>query len=213
MSSKKLIIYDLDGTLVDSASVVSCILNDMRCELGHERLLKESYYPWISLGGEDLIKNALKIADDEVANYLRVFRDRYFSQPTPINSINEGVAESLETLQLLNFSLAICTNKPRHLANKVLAETGLGRYFGFINAGGDLPNKKPHPSNILLCMDFFGLKADQVLYVGDSLVDQKLADSVGVPFVLYEGGYDDGVVADLAFARIKKHPELINILT
>jgi len=212
MKSNRVVVFDLDGTLIDSAAIVSEILNDIRSELGKKKLTNESFYPWISLGGEDLIKNALDITDDVVTDYLLEFRDRYLNLPTPLNSIYEDVFYCLNSLKSMDIFLAICTNKPRKLVDKVLAETNLIKYFDCINAGGDLPYKKPHPSNLIFCKDYYGVEFKDMIYVGDSLVDQTLANSVGVPFIFYEGGYDDGVKLDLVSGKIKKHSELINLL-
>ncbi len=211
-NSIRLIVYDLDGTLVDSADLVQKILNDIRLELGKEILDRSAFIPWISLGGEDLIRTALSIPEKDVNKYLQEFRSRYLSLPTPKESIYEGVIDCLDYLIQENYYLAICTNKPRKLAEKVLNETRLSRFFGYINAGGDLPIKKPHEQNIIQCLDYFGVQNSEAIMVGDSTVDQELASNASILFVHYEYGYNDGVKKDLAALVLSKHLDLIEFL-
>lgn len=213
-SSKSLIIYDLDGTLVDSIEVIKLILNGLREELGLPPLKRVDFFPWISLGGEDLIKSALELdKHEDVLFFLNVFRSRYYNLPTPNETIFDGVFDCLRYLRAQNYRLAICTNKPRGLAEKVLKETGLNPFFDFINAGGDFPSKKPSKENAQACLDYFGATAQTSLLVGDSSVDQQLAKAVNIPFVFYQHGYDDGVSKDSIEYELKHHSDLINFLS
>ncbi len=210
--NKTLIVYDLDGTLVDSAKTVVTVLNTLRAELGLGTLSTEMVLSSISLGGEDLIRHALRVTGKNVHHYLQKFRNLYLEIPTPQNSVYEGVTETLGELFFRDVKLAICTNKPRNLANKVLNETGLGDYFSFVNAGGDLMTKKPSSENLKACIDFFGVQFDQIYLVGDSTVDQNLANNSGVEFFFYASGYDDGVDIKSAKAVIHNHSELLKFI-
>lgn len=211
--SKHLIIYDLDGTLVDSLEVVQLILNELRQGLGLLPLQRADFFPWISLGGEDLISNALELDEaDEILRFLNIFRARYYELPTPGGTIFDGVFVCLEYLRTKGYQLAICTNKPRRLAEKILNETDLNIFFEFINAGGDLPTKKPSKNNAQVCLDYFGVTAQAALIVGDSSVDQELAKAVDVPFVFYTHGYDDGVNKESIEYELEHHSDLIQFL-
>jgi phosphoglycolate phosphatase len=208
MKKNRLIIYDLDGTLIDSAGVVTLLLNNLRKDLGKKPLIKKDLVQWLSLGGRDLMQHALEIKASQSQHFLNIFRERYHDTPTPDSSVYKGVKKSLDLLSQLNYFLAISTNKPRSLAEKVLNETGLIQYFGCINAGGDLPNKKPDASNLLFCQNYFKVKSDQTFLVGDSKVDQELAFNAKVPFIFYESGYNDGVDEEKVFAILKQHQDL-----
>jgi phosphoglycolate phosphatase len=206
----KLVIYDLDGTLIDSALIVQSIINQMRREQGRDPIDKEKLIPWLSLGGEDLISNSLEVSGAELNRCLGEFRDRYYETPTPVKSVYVGAMETLERLHQLNIKLAICTNKPRKLADKVLTETGLFDKFSFISAGGDLPTKKPDPRNIELCFKGLSTAPKASIMVGDSTIDQRLAKLAGVPFIQYAPGYDDGVIVDDVSYKINHHLEILN---
>lgn len=205
-----LVTYDLDGTLVDSAEIVCTILNQIRHELGKTYLNREDFLPSISLGGEDLIRSSLEVDGPQVNFYLTEFRSRYQNLPTPINSIYPHVVESLKALKAIGCYLALCTNKPRPLVDKVLAETGLNQFFEYINAGGDLDTKKPHQKNLLTCMEYFDVDSNRTWLIGDSTVDESLARNAGVPFIFYAAGYNDGINPNEALFSMTDHLEILN---
>lgn len=205
-----LVTYDLDGTLVDSAEIVCTILNQLRSELGKSQLHREHFLPSISLGGEDLIRSTLQVGDDQVHSYLTEFRSRYQNLPTPVNSIYPHVIEALKALKALGCHLALCTNKPRPLVDKVLLETGLNQFFEYINAGGDLDTKKPHQKNLMSCMEHFNVTSERTWLVGDSTVDEALARNTGVPFIFYAPGYNDGINPNEALFTMTDHLEILN---
>jgi phosphoglycolate phosphatase len=206
------VIYDLDGTLVDSAQVVIAILNEMRTHLGKAPLAQASFLPWLSLGGEDLVAQALEVSKSAAAPYLAQFRQTYWERPTPQNCLYPGAIAILESLGRAGVTLLLCTNKPRRLTEKVLAETQLQEHFSFISAGDDLPTKKPHPQNLAICLDHWGGPNDRAIYVGDSSVDLQLCQALAVPFIQYLPGYDDGIDARGVTGKIMHHRELLQFL-
>jgi phosphoglycolate phosphatase len=208
----KLIVYDLDGTLIDSAKVVSSVLNQMRAEAGLQHLTVEQLIPWLSMGGEDLVANALEMQVEEVQPHLLEFRRRYSELATPEDSLYPGIQDVLNDFLSAGYRLAVCTNKPRALAEKVLKETKLNDFFGFINAGGDLPHKKPHPDTLLSCLSFFDVDARDAVLVGDSTVDQQLGKAANVAFVQFLPGYDDGIELIKPQMKIDHHEKLGNLL-
>lgn len=207
-----LVIYDLDGTLIDSASIVTSILNQMKYELGGSPIDKRELISWLSLGGESLIINALGVAKGEASIYLENFRARYMLITTPKGAIYPGVYETLDILEGAGVNLALCTNKPRKLAEKVLYETGLTKKFTFMSAGDDLPTQKPDPKNLEICLNYYGVLPKEVIFVGDSTIDQALCLSLGTPFVHYAPGYDDGVDGNKIYYKIQHHSELIELI-
>lgn len=196
----QLIVFDLDGTLVDSASTVSSILNEMRFELGKVPLPKTLYAGLISLGAEALISKSLEIYDAEINSSLADFRDRYANIKTSVDDIYPGAIEALRHLQSIGVSLGLCTNKPRALTEKVLHDTGLDNFFPFICAGGDFLAAKPHPDNLLACLNHYQISNLDTWFVGDSTVDQMTAKNVAVKFIFHRCGYDDGVEQNATYA-------------
>ncbi len=210
--SKKIVVFDLDGTLVDSAATVRSILNSMRSELGLQPLPTQNFIPWISLGGDMLVSKALEMPINLVSHCTEKFRDRYFDFATPLDSVYTGVIDVLEYLSSEGITLNLCTNKPRRLAEKVLKETSLERFFSFTSAGGDLPTSKPNPANLTVCLQPTNTSLNEVFFVGDSTVDQMTAENANVKFIFYENGYDDGVDKLKTYASFNDYLRLPELL-
>jgi phosphoglycolate phosphatase len=206
--TKQLVVFDLDGTLVDSGQVVSSILNKLRQKIGKQEKPVSYFTPWLSLGGLELVENGLGVDELAAESLLSEFRAQYAEISTPSDTVYQGVFDVLNHLLAQNIKMCICTNKPRNLAEKVLSETGLARYFEYVCAGGDLPTKKPHPRNLAVCVEFFGIHPQQVAFVGDSSIDQKLAAALSVDFYFFTRGYDDGVDRRLVSGAFENHLDL-----
>ena len=212
MDNYKLIVYDLDGTLIDTAEDVVEILNEMRLTMNKKKMKKLFFYPWLSLGGEDLIKNSLETDNTETDKLLSLFRSKYYKLKESKSRAFPKIKETLQCLYESNFKLAICTNKPRNLALKVLNDFDLVNYFQFILAGGDLEKKKPDPMCLAKCIDYFNLNPSETLLVGDSKIDQILAKKMNVDFAFYKPGYDDGVNKTDTQYIFESHSDIKNIL-
>lgn len=209
--SVDLIIYDLDGTLIDSAQTVLSIVNEMRRELAKDPIDKSRLVPWISLGGLHLIANALEIDQSVAQKSLEDFRVRYLQYYSQESDLYPEVRQTLDVLSQSNKNLAICTNKPRNLVDKILAELSLGRYFDCVVAGGDLTTQKPHPQNLLKCLNHLSCAPGAAILVGDSTVDQKIAHACGVPFAFFRPGYNDGVDDLQAAITLDVHGDLLGL--
>lgn len=204
--------FDLDGTLVDSVPIVASILNEKRREKGLLPLDLRAFHPWVSLGGVAMIAAALEIDRIEAEQEVSDFRARYAQLPTPPGSLYRWAVIAMGNLIEAKFDIALCTNKPRNLAEKVLSDLGIGPWFGYVNAGGDLPKGKPDPSNIDACLKFFGVDASSALMVGDSSVDQSMARWAGVPFLFFEGGYDDGVDKSCLMGSFSSEDKFLDLI-
>jgi len=208
---KKLLVYDLDGTIVDSARTVLEIINILRLELKKPLLTKKKIIPFLSVGGEYLIQNALEIEKNKVRNYLDIFRHEYFKKQTNVNHLYPGIEETLKEL-VKEYKISICTNKPRMLAKKILDETNLSKYIDYMCAGDDLLTQKPDKENLFNCVNYFSFEIKETILIGDSAVDQALANNCDLDFVHYSQGYDDGVIKNNSTKKIEHHKEILQIL-
>ena len=184
------IVFDLDGTLVDSAPVLAEILSAMLAERGSARRVTiADIRPFASLGGAALVGGALAQDCGPLQQEVDDFRARYRQHSTPVESLYDGVAEGLRELAAHGFRLAICSNKPQPLCEKVIADLGLGALFAIVV--GSTPDRlsKPAPDLMRLVMTHLGTTVDTCLYVGDSKVDQALANATGIRFALVTYGY------------------------
>ena len=196
------IVFDLDGTLIDSAPVVADVLNAMRQQHSKNALGIDCYRSWSSEGGAVLVGNALEISPKDAEQFVPEFRRRYFELPTPLNSVYPGVIEMLKAFKSRNISLAICSNKPEHLCKKVLNEVNLDSYFDIVVGGDTLAKRKPDPLPLMHVINEIGINPNEILYVGDSLIDKNTAISAGIDFAFFAGGYDSKIAlgpSDISF--------------
>lgn len=184
------IVFDLDGTLVDSAPVFKLILDQMRGERSLPPLPIEVYMAWSSLGASKLIANAQEIPESDTGTDLVRFRTAYEMLPTPVNCTYPGVTCFLEEAKSNGTKLGICTNKPNILTYKVLDETRLNKYFSGVVCGDTLSVKKPEPDPLFETLRILDIDSRNSLFIGDSYIDKKTAQSAEIDFLLFRSGYD-----------------------
>ena len=204
-------IFDLDGTLVDSAPAVGLVLNEMRLELGLSPLAFEFYRTWISHGAADLISNSLDVSIEEVTPYIGMFRERYRKLKTPVSCVYIGVVDTIASLSVQGKKLGICSNKPEYLCQKIINEIGLSDFISVIVGGDTLPRSKPCRDPIDFVIRELGGSSSSAIFIGDSLIDQRASAAANVPFVFYTGGYDDGVDQAQVQFSITHIPQLLTI--
>jgi len=192
------IIFDLDGTLVDSAPLCAEIINEMLAERGSRRAVSAAdARRFLTRGGIELVSALL--AGDGLETEIDVadFRSRYAARPTPASCLFPGVAEGLAELHRLGARMAICSNKPQHLCEKIVADLGIAGHFAVV-AGSvpDLP-LKPHAALAGKALAALDGKPEVCLFVGDSEVDRLTAEAAGIPFLFVTYGYaEPGFTAD-----------------
>ena len=205
------IIFDLDGTLIDSAPIVASILNGMREQSGKNPLDLSFYRKQISRGVTKLVTRSLDIHINNAGTYVGEFRRNYYSLPTPIDSLYPGVPETILSLAKSGFKLGICSNKPEHLCQKIIAETGLGEIITVIVGGDSLSTSKPSREPIDYVIKKLGGQHESTVMVGDSLIDQHGSRAANIPFIFFKNGYDDGVEQSEALCIIDQIPQLLDI--
>jgi len=195
--SVDLIVFDLDGTLIDSASQIARILNSMRSSRGLEPLAVQSYRALVSHGADYLIETSLELErEDEVSHNLRCFRNQLLEKPVGREILFPGVVESLQFIKRRMIKVAICSNKPGNLCRKILRDLKIEGDFSAVVGGGDASENKPSPIPLQLAIAESQASASSTVFVGDSSIDQMTAKNSKVRFAFFTAGYDDGVVAD-----------------
>jgi phosphoglycolate phosphatase len=189
---RQTIIFDLDGTLVDSCTVCVEILQDMVFERAFDyRIDPVIARQYMSRGGEMMVASLLGPAARDSAADLAEFRERYSHRTTPKDALFAGVVDGLRALSDCGFDLAICSNKPQMLCDKVLHDTALAGHFRVV-VGGQA-GLRPKPATDLLdhTLSLLARSAKQCVYVGDSELDHETASARGVPFHFVTYGYAD----------------------
>lgn len=192
------VVFDLDGTLIDSALDIAAAANATLAEVGAEPLTVAEARSFVGAGAPIFVE--------------RMARARNLLDPAPLvprfvhhyeRAVNEtviypGVEAALATLKASGHRLGLCTNKPQRPTRAVLAHLGWEAVFEAVFSGDSLPVRKPDPAPLLAALEALG--SGPAIYVGDGEVDAETADRAGVPFLLFTQGYRKTPVEDLPHA-------------
>lgn len=188
------ILFDLDGTLVDTAADLAAALNAAIGPLGRRVMSPVDAKAMIGGGLPQLVRLGLESSggmpelDVFDAAVKRAF-DRYDAHYADESRPFPGVIDTLKRLKTAGVKMGVCTNKPAGFSAKILAALGLTPYLPVLVGGDSLPVKKPDPKMAFAVMERLGATAAQCVLVGDSETDVKLARNAAIPVILVRGGY------------------------
>ena len=186
-----LVLFDLDGTLVDSAADIAEAVNRTLEELGHPRQPEATVRAWIGLGTHVLLDSALRHAGSsaDVAAVMPRLMVHYEDCLLLNARLYPGTVEALEALADAGVAMSMATNKPERMA-RVLAEAmGIARFFAHVVGGDTLAERKPSATPLLHLAAMHGIDAADALMVGDSEADAAAAHAAGMDLVLLRHGY------------------------
>ncbi len=214
----KLLVFDLDGTLVDSREDLAEATNRLIVEYGGHPLHQDAIVGMVGEGVEKLVTRAFAAAQLQQplpAGALARFLELYAEGLLVHTRAYPGVAEALQTLSHVA-SLAVLTNKPREMSEEILQGLGLLPFFGQI-LGGDGPHaRKPQPDGLRCLMEDFEVERADTLLVGDSVIDLRTARAAGTCIALARYGFGFRAVsaADLHGDEfiIDRPGELVDVL-
>ena len=181
------VLFDLDGTLVDSYDAIAESLNRARSAFGLSAYTRQEVIKMVGHGLENLMEKAL--GADRVAEGVRVFREHYREISLPRTRLLAGVEATLETLQARGYALAVITNKPATFSRRILDHLGVGHLFPVLY-GPDLAPPKPDPEMVSRSLSDLGFSPDEAVLVGDMRVDLDTARNAGIPFYAVATGSD-----------------------
>ncbi|MBC8129432.1 MAG: phosphoglycolate phosphatase [Rhizobiaceae bacterium] len=207
----KAVLFDLDGTLIDSAPDIHESLNQTLESLGEPPFTLEAVIGMIGGGVPKLIERAYAGLDKEldpasrdkiVQRFLAIYNPR----ATELTTLNAGASDSTRALHKAGIPIGVVTNKPDAETREILTHFGLLDLMDVVVGGDAGPAKKPEPGLLLLACDRLGLDVGDVLFVGDSENDVDAAKAAGMPVVAVRGGYTkrgaDALGADLVIDRL-----------
>lgn len=208
------VVFDLDGTLVDSAPDIRGAVNKMLKEQGLEQLDLPTIISFIGNGLPKLVERVMGVRGLDMVEHTRltgVVLGHYNAASSDLTEIYPGVQDALRGLKSRGYHLGICTNKPEAPARAILQDMGLMPFFDVVIGGDTLDVKKPNPQPLFSA--FKALGVDGGLYVGDSEVDADTAVNAGMRFALFTEGYRKSPVAqvphDYQFAHFDQLVDLV----
>ncbi len=182
MPRKRLVIFDLDGTLIDSKLDLAHAVNAARAHLGLPALEFELIYSYVGNGAPVLIRRALgaSATEQDVERALAWFLAWYGEHKLDNTCLYPGVRDALDRLQTAGIPLAVLTNKPVRISQAIVNGLGVGGHFFRVYGGNSFPDKKPNPIGVETLMAESGVERAHALVVGDSGVDVRTARNARV---------------------------------
>jgi len=214
-----LLVFDLDGTLVDSVMDLRAALNEVLRERGHRALSRAEVKHMIGEGVPALVARALAASGADPAEApmaLPRFLEIYEANPTQLSRPYPGVPETLATLRRRGYRTAICTNKPQQATLAVMQGLDLLPLFDGVAGGDRFPVRKPHPGHLLQLIAELGARPEASAMIGDNENDAAAARSAAVPLVLVRYGYarvePESLAADALLDHFSELPSALERL-
>lgn len=211
------VIFDLDGTLVDTAPDLGAALNRVLAEYGRPPVSADSIRTMIGDGAAKLVERGFAATGGwpaEPASIIRRFLNIYEAGIADRSRPFPGVTAALERLAAADIRLGVCTNKPGVATEELLVTLGLRRYFAAIGAG-DGPTRKPDPRHLLGVVEQLAAQPTTAIMVGDSANDVAAARAAGVPVIVVTFGYTatpaHQLGADAVIDRFDALPSLLGV--
>ncbi len=210
MSQIKAIIFDLDGTLIDSVDDLANSVNYTLGKLDLPLHTTEEIKSFVGDGIQKLIKRSLgQTHMEKFDDAFAIFMKHYGAHCTDNTVLYPKVAETISFLAE-KYSLAVLTNKSATFSHKILKALKIDSYFKEVLGGDSLPTKKPDPAGILYLADKWGLAPDQLVMVGDHATDIEVGQRAGCKTVFIEGGIGEtrGLKPDFVINSMDELPDL-----
>jgi phosphoglycolate phosphatase len=211
------VLFDLDGTLVDTGADLTAALNHALGVLGRRTVDEESVKEMVGLGARKLLERGLEatgvMTPELVEAGLQPFLDYYAANICVGSRPYSGIEAVMDALAAEGVGLAICTNKPQRLSELLIEALGWTGRFAAILGADRVPQRKPHPSHVLSTIEAAGGDPRSCAFVGDSIVDVTAARAAEVPVIAVSFGFPDRPAETLgADAVIDSYAELIPTL-
>jgi phosphoglycolate phosphatase len=216
------VVFDLDGTLVDSAFDLTGALNHVLAAEGRARVPLDTVRHMVGRGARALIESGMEATgipatDADIARMLPGFLDYYSDHVADESVLFPGVRDVLHELRDANVKLGICTNKPIALTHQLLRALEIDSLFSAVLGGDSLSFRKPDPRHILETLVLLGVPARDAVMIGDSIHDISAAKAAFMPVVGVTFGYSETPIAELEpdaiISAYSELPEALRLVT
>jgi len=204
------IVFDLDGTLIDTAPDLIRATNHVLVDVGFEPVATDFIRPFISFGTRRMIEEGVRHQGSTLSDtqHDAMFKDliAFYTQNMTVESVPfPGMIDALGALNARGHTIAICTNKLEGMAKQLMKELGLDHHFKTITGRDTFPVCKPDPEHLFGAIRYAGGDPARSVMVGDSTTDYATAKAAGVPIIGVTFGYTDVPMADLECEGLISH--------
>ncbi|MFH1397508.1 MAG: HAD family hydrolase [Candidatus Omnitrophota bacterium] len=186
MDNIRLVIFDLDGTLVDAYQAIASSFNHTMRRLKYIRQTDEVIRRAVGLGDENLLRPFVKKTDLKKA--LKIYRQDHKISLVKYSRLFPKVKELLRYLKMKGYKLAVASNRPTRFSHILIRHLGLKKYFDYVLCADKLKTRKPHPQILNRIMRKFSVKPKEAVYVGDMTVDAQAGRRAKVMTVMVTTG-------------------------
>jgi len=212
MTSIQLIIFDLDGTLIDSLEDLAAATNHMLTSLGRKPVGLEQVRGYVGQGARRLVERAMPAATaEEIEIAINIFLTYNEAHIVDRTRLYPGAMETLAELRKAGMTMAVVSNKNVALCRKVLSTLGADGFFATVVGADSVALRKPSPEPLLMVLRELGVTAGKALMVGDSINDIAAGNAAGIATVGCTFGYGDRAELEDATWRIDSVPELLQV--
>ena len=216
---KKAVIFDLDGTLVDTLDSIEISVNRTMDRLGYEHITRKQCREFVGNGARVLIEKSLKsitndVNDDKLDEAMKIYQEEFSTYCTyNVNPYN-GVVDMLQQLKIMDYRLAVLTNKPHAQAIIAVKELFGDEIFDLIQGQIDGFPRKPEPESLWAVIKELGLENDECVFVGDSEVDIQTGKRADIYTIGVAWGFRDEDVLQREKADVVVHTaiEIVNVV-
>ncbi|HEY2015748.1 MAG TPA: HAD-IA family hydrolase [Bryobacteraceae bacterium] len=195
-----LLIFDLDGTLIDSRLDLANAVNATRSHMGMSLLENERVYSYVGNGAPVLIRRAIgdQATEAEIQEALEFFLEYYREHDLDFTVLYPGVKEALDRLGAAGKRMAVLTNKPVRMSRAIVEGLGVAQHFFQVYGGNSFEFKKPHPIGVESLIKETGADREASMMVGDSAIDVQTARNAGIRCCGVTYGFQPETLADPA---------------
>ena len=201
MSQKLTILFDLDGTLVNTAPDLMHAHNHVMKKYGYQERKLSDIKKLAGRGSKIMLTKSLhEIAelsgkiqktDDELEEMTKEFIDFYSKNIVKESTLKNGVLDFLTWCKKNSISMGVCTNKQEHLSIDLLKKIKIYHFFDYVAGGNTFNHNKPNPKHLTDMIEIIGGDLNKTLMVGDSETDSKASKAANIPFILIRDGYTE----------------------
>jgi phosphoglycolate phosphatase len=194
----KLIMIDVDGTLVDSVPDLAYCVDELMIAMGRDKWGEAKVRHWVGNGVPKLVERSLTgklegtVNKDDFDEAYPIFLDLYAHNTSGRSSLYDGVREGLDYLKSQDYTLGCVTNKAKQFTHPLLKDLGIFDEFEIVISGDTLEKKKPDPMPLLHAAKHFNIEPKESMMLGDSISDVKASRAAGFEIICMSYGYNHG---------------------